>query len=101
MNAPTERELLDVAWKRLDRTADSPACMVLDGPNPLIQGEETKFGPHGYLTLTFEGPNLTERIHLPDGMVILEGQVACYPRVNSVSGREGRAIPTAFYKHPW
>jgi hypothetical protein len=65
-----------VTWRRLGATADSPGCLALDGPNPLIPGEEEKFGPHGYLTLDFHGPALTERIHLPDGSVIFENLVA-------------------------
>ncbi|TIL43300.1 metallophosphoesterase [Mesorhizobium sp.] len=74
-NAPTERPLDAVAWKRLSQNEDAPACLVLDGENPLVKGDEKKFGPHGYLTLEFDGPNLTERIHLPDGTEIFAGPV--------------------------
>jgi hypothetical protein len=64
-----------VAWKRLSATADSPACVALDGENPLVPGEEKKFGPHGYLTLALNGPELLECIHLPDGNEIFRAPV--------------------------
>jgi Calcineurin-like phosphoesterase len=74
-DAPADRTLNGVAWKRLSATMEAPPCLVLDGPNPLIPGEEQKFGPHGYLTLDFDGPNLIERVHLPDGTEIFQGNV--------------------------
>ena len=40
-----------------------------------MKGEEKKFGPHGYLTLEFDGPELVERVHLPDGTEIYKGKV--------------------------
>jgi hypothetical protein len=75
MDARAERRQDGIAWKRLAADIDSPSCLVLDGPNPLVRGEEQKFGPHGYVTLAFDGPRLTERVHLPDGTEIYQGQV--------------------------
>jgi hypothetical protein len=75
-SAPVDRKVGAVCWKRLSANTDSPSCVVLDGPNPLIKGEEKKFGPHGYLTLDFNGPDLVERVHLPDGTEILKSPVA-------------------------
>jgi hypothetical protein len=75
LDAPTDRSLNGVCWKRLSANADAPPSLVLDGPNPLVTGEEVKFGPHGYLTLDFDGPNLIERVHLPDGTEIFKGPV--------------------------
>ena len=75
VNAPAYRRLNGIAWKRLSAIPDAPSCLVLDGPNPLVKGEEQKFGPHGYLTLDFDGPNLIERVHLPDGTEIFKEQV--------------------------
>jgi predicted phosphodiesterase len=66
-DADLDRRVGSVAWMRLSETGDSPACLVLDGENPLVPGEEKKFGPHGYLTLEFNGPDLIERVHLPNG----------------------------------
>jgi hypothetical protein len=75
-SAPIDRALSGVTWRRLDATADSPQCLVLDGRNPLVPGEEDKFGPHGYLTLDFNGPDLIERVRLPDGTEIFRGQIS-------------------------
>jgi hypothetical protein len=75
LDAPAVRRLNGVAWKRLSASADAPSSLALDGPNPLVKGEEEKFGPHGYLSLDFDGPNLIERVHLPDGTEIFEGPV--------------------------
>jgi hypothetical protein len=75
MNAHDDVRLDGIAWKRLSASPDAPACLVLDGNNPLVQGEEKKFGPHGYLTLEFDGPNLIERVHLPDSTEIFKRQV--------------------------
>jgi hypothetical protein len=69
--APAERTIGNVTWKRLTATADSPSCLVLDGPNPAIKGEENKFVPHGFMTLEFNGPALVERVLLADGTEIL------------------------------
>lgn len=57
-------------WRRIDSPTKSPACFVLDGPNPFIRGKQEKYGPHGYLNLTFDGPTLVEQVMLPDGTEI-------------------------------
>jgi hypothetical protein len=75
LDAPTDRSLGAISWKRLSASADAPSSLALDGPNPLVKSEEMKFGPHGYLTLDFDGPNLIERVHLPDGTEIFKGLV--------------------------
>jgi hypothetical protein len=75
INAPSDKNLSGIQWKRLSKNANAPSCLVLDGRNPLVKGEEEKFGPHGYLTLEFNGPQLTERVHLPDGTEIFKGVV--------------------------
>ena len=70
--APVERAVGTVTWRRLSATKDSPSCLVLDGPNPAIIGEEEKFVPHGYMTLSFSGPTVTERVYLADGTEVLQ-----------------------------
>jgi predicted phosphodiesterase len=76
-NAPTETSFAGgVTWKRLSATADSPSCLALDGPNPDIAGETEKFVPHGFMTLEFNGPTLTERVFLANGTEILKNQVS-------------------------
>jgi hypothetical protein len=73
--APTERSVEGAMWKRMSQTSDSPSCLVLDGPNPDVKGQEEKFVPHGYLTLELNGPTLTERVHLANGKEILKNAV--------------------------
>jgi Calcineurin-like phosphoesterase len=75
LSASAGPSLSGITWKRLTATPEAPSCLVLDGPNPLVKGEEEKFGPHGYLTLEFNGPNLIERVHLPDGTEIFKGRI--------------------------
>jgi calcineurin-like phosphoesterase family protein len=74
-SAPTSHNLGGIAWKRLSAGQYAPPSIVLDGRNPLVPGEEDKFGPHGYLTLDFDGPKLIERVHLPDGTAIYQAAV--------------------------
>ena len=75
-NAPTEKSLEGVMWKRLEATKDCPRCLALDGPNPDIAGETEKFVPHGYMTLELNGAKLTERVHLANGREILKNDVS-------------------------
>jgi hypothetical protein len=77
--AAAERTVGTVAWKRLAPVAEkpwTPSCLALDGPNPYIKGREDEFVPHGYMTLTFEGPAIKEQVLLPDGTVIFENTIA-------------------------
>jgi hypothetical protein len=74
--APTERSLEGVMWKRLSATADRPSCLALDGPNPDVKGEEEKFVPHGYMTLELNGATLTEHVHLSNGKTILTNSIS-------------------------
>lgn len=72
----TDADFARAEWKR------SPARIVegnqlsdvsvLDGPNPLIPGEEEKFSPHGYAVLTLDGPTLKEEVRDAGGLVIYE-----------------------------
>jgi len=68
--APEVGRAPGVTWHRLEGNDKAPACDLLDGRNPYIKGKEEKFLPHGYMTLEFAGPKLTERMHLPDGTEI-------------------------------
>jgi hypothetical protein len=74
--APAERSVGPVTWKRLSQTQDSPACLVLDGPNPDVRGEEDKFVPHGFMTLELAGPTLIERVFTTDGTEILYNAIS-------------------------
>ena len=59
----------DCSWKRLGATADSPACIALDGRNNDMEDEsdKKKFVPHGFMTLEFKGKQLIEKVLLSDG----------------------------------
>jgi hypothetical protein len=68
---PAEQSIGAIEWKRMAATADSPSCLVLDGPNPDIKDDGKKFVPHGFMTLEFNGPTLVERVLLSDGTELL------------------------------
>jgi Calcineurin-like phosphoesterase len=74
IDAPTERSIGSVTWKRLSATSDSPSCLALDGPNPDVVGEEDRFVPHGFMTIELNGPRLTERVLLANGQEILKNE---------------------------
>ncbi len=72
-----------LAWVRLNRrkmmySAQVPGGVLLDGPNEYVAGEgdPTHFSPHGYLTLSFHGPALTEKVLTPDGVEIYSADLA-------------------------
>jgi predicted phosphodiesterase len=75
-DAPVHKTVGGVTWKRLDATADSPACLALDGPNPDIPDRPERFVPHGFMTLELDGPSLTECVFLSNGQEILSNRVA-------------------------
>jgi hypothetical protein len=75
-SAATEKTVGSIMWKRLGETKDSPACLVLDGPNRDVKGEEEKFVPHGFMTLEFNGPSMVERVFLSDGAEILSKTIS-------------------------
>lgn len=49
-----------------------PDCVVLEGPNQYIVGEQNKFTPHGYAVLLLDGHNLIEQVLTASGQVIYE-----------------------------
>jgi hypothetical protein len=63
-------------WRRFETKNLVPGGILLDAPNPYITGEEDKYGANGYVTLLFDGPNLTEEMRNPDGTVILSQKIA-------------------------
>lgn len=72
---PRDRFSDHAIWRIADATAEAPGGLLLDGENQHIPGEEEKFGPHGYMTLHFDGPHIVERVHEPDGNVIWHQQL--------------------------
>ena len=75
IDAPAERSVGSVMWKRFAATSDSPSCLALDGPNPDVIGEEDRFVPHGFMTLELNGPKLIERVLLASGQEILKNEI--------------------------
>ena len=75
MAAATDKSIGNLKWKRMAKTGESPSCLVLDGPNVFVEGEEEKFGPHGYMTLDFIGPELKERVFHADGTLLFESTI--------------------------
>jgi calcineurin-like phosphoesterase family protein len=65
------------AWRRLTATADSPSCIVLDGPNMDMKkpSDQQKFVPHGFMTLEFTGTALTERVFHSNGTEIFANTI--------------------------
>jgi hypothetical protein len=65
----------DRQFRRFDGKDLAPASSILDGPNPYIKGEETKFSPHGYAMLQFESDRLVETIHDADGTPLVTNEL--------------------------
>ena len=69
-----ESKYQDADWRRSPSQAKLgnvlPGCIVLEGSNPDILGEEDKFTPHGYAIITVEGPTLKEQVLTSTGKVI-------------------------------
>ncbi len=62
-------------WRRFRKKNMVPGGLVLDGPNPFIEGHEAKYGPHGYMTLEFQGQDLIEVVHTPTREEIYRRQI--------------------------
>jgi hypothetical protein len=76
-NAPVEQQKGDAVWRRLpEKKPGIPSAVVLDGRNAFIKGKEDTYGPHGYITLEFNGAHLHESVFLPDGTVVKETDLA-------------------------
>lgn len=72
---PVDRRVGDSIWRRFGAENMIPSGLVLDGPNPDIEGKEDKYGPNGYMSLEFEGSSLTEVVHTASGEEIHRGEV--------------------------
>lgn len=63
-------------WKNLDSKNLVPAAKILDGVNQYIEDGVEDYGPNGYMTLEFEGEELFEIVHMPDGTEIWNQPIA-------------------------
>ncbi len=54
-------------WKNLESKNLVPSAKILDGLNMYIDDGREDYGPNGYMTLEFDGDELFEIVHMPDG----------------------------------
>ena len=57
-------------WKRLQSRNLVPSARILDGGNPYVEDHPEEYGPNGYMTLEFDGPDLFEIVHDADGTTL-------------------------------
>jgi hypothetical protein len=64
-------------WRRLEANAAAPGCIVLDGPNIDMPAsfDRGRFGPHGFMTLEFNGPELLEQVYHSNGTSIFSNVI--------------------------
>lgn len=60
---------------RVAKIAGIPPARVLDGPNPYLGRDRSKYGPNGYMTLEFDNGRLIEKFFLPDATRLLEQEL--------------------------
>jgi Calcineurin-like phosphoesterase len=70
-----ERGPHDTLWRKVGAKSMVPGGLILDGPNPYVVDHTLEYGPHGYMTLEFNGDRLNEIVHTPDGAVAYEREV--------------------------
>lgn len=66
----------DVRWYSIAKTENTPVAHILDGPNPYVTDAPAEYGAQGYASLQLRGPELYESVHLPNGTIIYENQLA-------------------------
>ena len=70
---PVERCIGEFCWRRGPALV-TPPSLYLDGPNKFITEEPDKYGPHGYMTLEFDGPRVEERVFAAEGTELFRYQ---------------------------
>jgi hypothetical protein len=65
----------DSQWRQVGLKGLVPGGLILEGPNPYVEGHAEKYGPQGYMTLEFRDDQLNEIVHTPDGEIALERQI--------------------------
>jgi hypothetical protein len=66
----------DPRWRSIPARDLVPSGLLLDMPNPWIEDHGERYGIHGYVTLEFDGPSLTEIFHAADGRELRRMQLA-------------------------
>lgn len=59
-------------WRRLPGRDCCPSGLLLDGPNPFVLHAPHRYGPNGWVTLEFNGPQVTEVYYNAEGEVLLQ-----------------------------
>ncbi len=54
-------------WKALEGKNLVPSARILDAENVYLDENPSDYGPNGYMTLEFDGDELFEIVHMPDG----------------------------------
>ncbi len=62
-------------WRRLETKNLVPGAVILDAPNPFVEGHAEEYGAHGYLTLELDEARLNEVVHDADGTVLRARQL--------------------------
>ncbi len=63
-------------WKTFEPAGPLPGARILDGPNEFLGQHADRYGPHGYATLTFDGPRLFEEIRDASGQVLRSAELS-------------------------
>ena len=66
---------LQKCWRRMEAKPFAPGAVILDGPNPYIPDDPSKYGPHGYAAIELKAESLIEGIHDPSGKVLYEREL--------------------------
>jgi Calcineurin-like phosphoesterase len=57
-------------WRRLPTKNLVPGGVVLDMPNPYVEGHAEQYGAHGFIALELDGISATETVRAPAGDVL-------------------------------
>jgi hypothetical protein len=60
----------ETKWRKVDTKNAVPGGLILRGPNQYVEGHESEYGPHGYMTPEFDGARLNEIVHAPDRSIV-------------------------------
>lgn len=76
-SAPSEVLSDGLEWRTVPSSADrtTPAARFLDGPNPFVEDDPGRYGPHGFLTLELQADCIFESSYTAAGDVVSNNEV--------------------------